>query len=121
MICSGRNAATGDYITVEFDEVIRNVTRGGPAPGDPDLWIAPGFIDIQVNGFAGVDFNIPETPQTGIQRALDLILSTGVTRCLPTVITGPPEDMVACLRNLARARRELLLGHAVAGFHVEGP
>jgi N-acetylglucosamine-6-phosphate deacetylase len=74
-----------------------------------------------VNGFAGVDFNIPETSQNDLQRALNLILSTGVTRCLPTVITGPPDDMIACLRNLARARRELTLGHAIAGFHVEGP
>ncbi len=122
MICSGKNSATGDYITVEFDEVIRKVTPSGSGEsGDDTLWIAPGFIDIQVNGFAGVDFNIPETSRSDIQRALDLILSTGVTRCLPTVITGPPEDMVACLRNLARARRELPLGHAIAGFHVEGP
>ncbi len=37
------------------------------------------------------------------------------------VITGPPDDMVNCLRNLAQARRELPLGHAIAGFHVEGP
>jgi N-acetylglucosamine-6-phosphate deacetylase len=122
MICSGRSAATDDFVTVEFDETIRKVTPGGSGEsGDADLWIAPGFIDIQVNGFAGVDFNIPETHRSGIQRALDLILSTGVTRCLPTVITGPPEDMVACLRNLAQARRELPLGHAIAGFHVEGP
>jgi N-acetylglucosamine-6-phosphate deacetylase len=125
MICSvvwsARNTATGDFVTVEFDEVIRSVTPAAPDDGDPNLWIAPGFIDIQVNGFAGVDFNIPETPQRDIRRALDLILSTGVTRCLPTVITGPPDDMVACLSNLARARRELPLGHAIAGFHVEGP
>ena len=117
MICSGRHTATGDLIEIEFDDVIRNVRLSGPE----DLWIAPGFIDIQVNGFAGVDFNRPDTPQGEIQRALDLILSTGVTRCLPTVITGPPDDMVACLRNLSRARRELPLGRAISGFHVEGP
>jgi N-acetylglucosamine-6-phosphate deacetylase len=86
-----------------------------------DSWIAPGFVDIQVNGFAGVDFNRPNVPVDQIARALDLILSTGVTRCLPTVITGPPDDMVACLRNLARARRELPKGRMISGFHVEGP
>lgn len=122
MICSGKNAATGEYIKIEFDETIRGVTPGGSSRSEnADLWIAPGFIDIQVNGFAGVDFNIPETSLTDIQRALDLILSTGVTRCLPTVITGPADDMVACLRNLARARQELPLGHMISGFHVEGP
>src|SRR6185295_18688310 len=118
MICSGRDVATGELVSVEFDEVIRSVR---PGSADDGLWIAPGFIDIQVNGFAGVDFNRPDTSQNEIQRALELIVSTGVTRCLPTVITGPADDMVACLKNLARARRELPLRNAVAGFHVEGP
>lgn len=119
MICSGRNTATGEFVSVEFDEVIRKLT---PAEADDrDLWIAPGFIDIQVNGFAGVDFNRPATTVPEIARALDLILSTGVTRCLPTVITGPPDQMVACLRNLTAARRELKYAQAIAGFHVEGP
>jgi N-acetylglucosamine-6-phosphate deacetylase len=117
MICSGRDTTTGDYIAVEFDDTIRKVRLAGPN----DCWIAPGFVDIQVNGFAGVDFNRPDTQTGDIERALQLILSTGVTRCLPTVITGPPDDMLACLRNLAHARRELPMGRAFAGFHVEGP
>lgn len=121
MICSGRDATTGDWIEVEFDEIIRDIRPAQPKGADNSSWIAPGFVDIQVNGFAGVDFNRPETPQTAIQNALDLILSTGVTRCLPTVITGPKDDMVACLRNLANAKRALPLGAAIAGFHVEGP
>jgi len=122
MICSGRNVATGEFVTVEFDNLIRKVTPGDPGNSvAADLWIAPGFIDIQVNGFAGVDFNRPHTHPADLQRALALIVSTGVTRCLPTVITGPPEDMLTCLRNLAQARGELPLGHAIAGFHIEGP
>jgi N-acetylglucosamine-6-phosphate deacetylase len=121
MICSGRNTATGDFVAVEFDETIRSVRAADPRASQTDTWIAPGFVDIQVNGFGGVDFNRPDTPPREIRRALDLILATGVTRCLPTVITGPREDMVACLRNLARARRELPMGRAIAGFHVEGP
>jgi N-acetylglucosamine-6-phosphate deacetylase len=118
MICSGKDFATDQPITVEFDETIRSIKSCGT---DSDVWIAPGFIDIQVNGFAGVDFNRPDTQQSEIQRALKLIVSTGVTRCLPTVITGPADDMVGCLRNLARAQRELPLRKAIAGFHVEGP
>jgi N-acetylglucosamine-6-phosphate deacetylase len=112
MICSGRDAATGDFVSVEFDDVIRKISSGPPT----DCWIGPGFVDLQVNGFAGVDFNRPETTPDEIHRALDLIVSTGVTRCLPTVISGPPDEMLGCLRNLARVS-----GPAIAGFHVEGP
>ncbi|HEY4085854.1 MAG TPA: amidohydrolase family protein [Bryobacteraceae bacterium] len=121
MICSGRDAATGEVLEIEFDEVIRSVRRVKPAGANADVWIAPGFVDIQVNGFAGVDFNRPLTPHAEIQKALELIVSTGVTRCLPTVITGPKDDMAGCLRNLAAAKKALPLGKAIAGFHVEGP
>jgi N-acetylglucosamine-6-phosphate deacetylase len=46
---------------------------------------------------------------------------TGVTRCLPTIITGPPDDMAGALRNLAEAREAFPEGLAMEGFHVEGP
>jgi N-acetylglucosamine-6-phosphate deacetylase len=47
--------------------------------------------------------------------------STGVTRFLPTVITGPPDAMLAALRNLARAKETLEEGASIEGFHIEGP
>jgi N-acetylglucosamine-6-phosphate deacetylase len=131
MKCSGRNVATGQFVTVEFDEIIREVRPREAATGESpdaenaepqdDLWIAPGFVDIQVNGFAGVDFNNPHASPDDISQALEMILSTGATRCLPTVITGGPDEMLACLANLRRAQLQLPHGKAIAGFHVEGP
>ena len=85
------------------------------------LITAAGFVDLQVNGFAGVDFNNPAITMADIARAIDAILGTGVTRFLPTVITGPPGAMAASLRNLRRAQVGLPRGKAIAGFHVEGP
>jgi N-acetylglucosamine-6-phosphate deacetylase len=80
-----------------------------------------GFIDLQVNGFAGVDFNSLAASPEDIARAIKTIFSTGVTRFFPTVITGPPDNMRAALKNLAAARATLEHGHAMEGFHVEGP
>jgi N-acetylglucosamine-6-phosphate deacetylase len=85
------------------------------------VWSAPGFIDLQVNGFAGVDYNCPTTPHDEIARSLRALFATGVTRFYPTVITGPPADMEAALRNLADAREGVENGEAIDGFHVEGP
>ncbi len=79
---------------------------------------SPGFIDLQVNGFAGADYNSPSTSLEEIARSLEVMLTTGVTRCLPTVITGSPENMLGALRNLSKAKEHL---PAIAGFHVEGP
>ena len=47
------------------------------------VYIAPGFIDIQVNGFAGVDYNDPATPHEEIARSLHVLFATGVTRFYP--------------------------------------
>ena len=102
--CSGRDAISGDRITIEFDEVIQHLDPAFSDEIAEDEYIAGGFIDIQVNGFAGVDYNAPDSPQEEIARSLKVMFSTGVTRCFPTVITGDPEKMLGALRNLARAR-----------------
>ena len=120
MICLGVDVATDESVALEFERAIVSIAASEPDETDT-LYLAPGFVDIQVNGFAGVDFNDPETSLDEIGRALDAMFSTGVTRCLPTVITGPPDEMLASLRNLRRAQTELPRGHAIAGFHVEGP
>ncbi len=87
----------------------------------PTAWIAPGWVDIQVNGFAGVDYNAPGTPHEEIARSIQVLYSAGVARFYPTVITGAPDDMIGALRNLTRAKEGLAEGVAMDGFHVEGP
>jgi len=105
---------------LEFDEVINHVD---PLlnPEDAAAWLAPGFVDIQVNGFAGVDYNSPTASHEEIARSIRVLFSTGVTRFFPTVITGPPDGMLGALRNLAVARESLKDGAAMEAFHVEGP
>jgi N-acetylglucosamine-6-phosphate deacetylase len=119
MICLAKNADTGQRLEIDFDSTIHSIRPKEADSGD--LYVAPGFVDLQVNGFAGVDFNNPKSSVEQIGKAIDAILATGVTRCLPTVITGPPAEMLASLRTLHRAKVSLPRGHAIAGFHVEGP
>jgi len=118
MKCFGRDIATGRGVEIRFGETIEAVVPSGESL---ELWIAPGWIDIQVNGFAGVDYNRAETPPEEIARSLEALFSTGVTRFYPTVITGSPQRMAGALRNLARCRGQLTHGEAIEGFHVEGP
>jgi N-acetylglucosamine-6-phosphate deacetylase len=118
MNCFGIDASTGSAVDIEFGETIVRASPAGRYEGD---FIAPGFIDIQVNGFAGVDYNQPNTPHSEIARSIHTLFATGVTRFYPTVITGAPHDMEEALRNLARAKDALPEGAAIDGFHVEGP
>jgi N-acetylglucosamine-6-phosphate deacetylase len=76
----------------------------------------PGFVDLQVNGFAGVDFTDPAISPERVLHAVSAIEATGVTRFLPTLITSSFEDFSFCARTLARAAH-----HAIAGLHMEGP
>src|SRR5580698_5773243 len=107
MKCSGHDVVTREHIEIEFDSVISHIdpvlapVAGG---GDEDIFVAPGFIDLQVNGFAGADYNSAATPHDEILRSIRTMFSTGVTRFFPTVITGPPSNMLGALRNLADAR-----------------
>lgn len=118
MNCTGVDITRGTPVQVTFDGTITSVEAGA---GRNDLFLSPGLIDIQVNGFLGVDYNNPTCSPEDIARSVRMLFSTGVTRFYPTVITGSPEDMAGALRNLTDARETLREGAAMDGFHVEGP
>ncbi|MBK5294860.1 MAG: N-acetylglucosamine-6-phosphate deacetylase [Acidobacteriia bacterium] len=119
--CFGLDAVSGAPTEIRFNQFLSGVDVLIEAP-PLDTWFAPGFIDVQVNGFAGVDYCSPNTAQEEIARSVHVIFSTGVTRFFPTVITGSVADMAGAIRNLARAKAALPLeGRAMEGFHIEGP
>ena len=119
---SGFSLSTNEAVSVSFDAVINRVEPVLSEDAHLLPFVAPGFIDLQVNGFAGVDYNAPAAPAEEIARSIDVMFSTGVTRFFPTVITGGPDMMMGALRNLARAKEKLPLhGQAMEAFHVEGP
>jgi N-acetylglucosamine-6-phosphate deacetylase len=76
----------------------------------------PGLVDLQVNGFGGVDFL--DADADGYRRAGEALLETGVTSYLPTLISSPAEELLAAMREIPRGngRRPRILG-----VHLEGP
>jgi N-acetylglucosamine-6-phosphate deacetylase len=84
--------------------------------------LLPGLVDLQVNGYAGVDFNSPDLTTADVRRVVEMLWSEGVTSFCPTVITGARKQMVGCLATLATAAREdEHIGSALVGTHLEGP
>ena len=120
MKCNGIDAVSGEQIEISFEEVIQAVD---PllSPLQESVYLAPGWVDLQVNGFAGVDYCSPASAQHEIAQSIRAMYATGVTRFYATVITGSHENMIGALANLAKARRTIPEGAAIAGFHVEGP
>jgi len=82
----------------------------------PDTILAPGFIDIQVNGGGGVLLNDAPT-EAGIRRIVAAHRKHGTTGLLPTLITDRVEVMEELARRTAVARQV----PGVLGFHLEGP
>jgi N-acetylglucosamine-6-phosphate deacetylase len=81
-----------------------------------------GLLDLQVNGYAGVDFNNSALTPDALDHALHAMLRAGVTHCLPTLITAPESELAARLQALDRAIRVGRLGPTmVLGIHLEGP
>ena len=97
---------------VSFEDA---VPLGIPAlPSDTIL--APGFIDIQVNGGGGVLLNDDPT-EAGVRRIVEAHRRTGTTGCLPTLIT----DRTDVVERLAAVAPGSLQISGVLGFHLEGP
>lgn len=85
-------------------------------------WKSAGLLDLQVNGFAGVDFNDETIRPEQVDHALRAMLATGVTTCLPTVITADFATLERRLRALDAALEESRMAAAmVPGLHLEGP
>jgi N-acetylglucosamine-6-phosphate deacetylase len=94
------------------------------APGD--CWIAPGFMDLQLNGYGGYDFNRrfwrDEQPGDAIPRIVEMAARAGTPQLCPTICTNSAEAMVEGLRDAARAREaDARLAAAIPAIHVEGP
>jgi N-acetylglucosamine-6-phosphate deacetylase len=120
MICNGIDVSSGASIEVSFDRAI-TVVDHLIHPLDDAPFITPGWIDLQVNGFAGVDYNSASSTHEDIALSIRAMFACGVTRFFPTVITGPPGSMSAALRNLANAKESIAGGSAMEAFHLEGP
>jgi N-acetylglucosamine-6-phosphate deacetylase len=82
----------------------------------------PRYVDLQINGYAGVDFNRDNLSDADLHLACELLRADGVGGVLATVITDELPRMMARLERIAAIRqREPLVREMIWGIHVEGP
>jgi len=87
------------------------------------VYIAPGLIDNQVNGFAGVSFCFAggQLSKEGIIKATHELWKKGVTTYLPTLTSNSREVLLRNFTLLAATKNDTALHGSVAGYHLEGP
>lgn len=116
----GRNPSTGEAIAITVEDGV--IAAIQTVDGANHEYVAPGLIDLQVNGFAGLDLNDGHLTPERVKTLADHLLSAGVTTFLPTLITAPEADIIRALTVIAEARRRFpSLARMVPFVHVEGP
>jgi N-acetylglucosamine-6-phosphate deacetylase len=110
------------YVVAEGG-LVTDVGEGAP-PREPDLGLpsgvlVPGLVDLQVNGYYGVDLASAGPEEWA--RVARRLPETGSTAFLPTFITGPVGELSASLRLAAEIAAGALAGARVLGVHLEGP
>jgi len=122
----GRHYQSGVLTDIVIAEgCIAAIEPAGALPaelGGPDVWLAPAFIDIQVNGFKGHDLNGPATTAADVAAVTRALWGAGVGLFCPTITTGPFDQLVRSLRAVAEAcEADPHIRQAVAMVHLEGP
>ena len=112
-------------VSIEIEDgKITQITRLKEVPDDfPQVIIAPGFFDNQVNGFAGVSFAFGGSDLTfdKVEKATQELWKKGVTTYFPTLTTNAQALLVKNLKILAAASDDEGCVVPIPGFHLEGP
>lgn len=81
-----------------------------------------GYVDLQVNGYADVDFNADVLAEDRVAAVCRRLREEGVAGILATVITADLDAMRRRLANIARAREaDAVAADVIWGIHIEGP
>jgi N-acetylglucosamine-6-phosphate deacetylase len=118
----GTGVLAPGYLTLSGG-LITEVSEG-PPPGPPDLELrtgvlVPGLLDLQVNGYYGVD--LADCDPEGWTLVARRLPETGTTAFLPTFITAPVARLATALRSAQKIAGAVTAGARVLGVHLEGP
>jgi N-acetylglucosamine-6-phosphate deacetylase len=120
----GRRYDTRESIAVDMaDGRICAIFAADPLVASETLpWLAPGLVDLQVNGFGGRAFNDPALTVEEVLRISCTLDRFGVTSYCPTVTTDSGDALLRAMTTLARAcEQSAEVACRVPGFHLEGP
>jgi len=126
----GKRFDTGEVATVTVaGGRIAGIEPGAVRPdiGGTEVWLAPGFCDIQINGYAGRDFNFDVWGQSVASNGVlydlrNLLAASGTALFCPTITTNSEQAIVGSLSAIAQALdADPPLERSIPGVHVEGP
>lgn len=122
MVIQGNSYWDGSAIEISFSEGIIDSISETQTSLDKNLIIGPGFTDIQVNGYGGIDYNEIQTDPLKLAEISRLLYQEGVTTHFPTIITNDPEQISRLIHQIVFLRKSDELSRmSIEGLHIEGP
>jgi N-acetylglucosamine-6-phosphate deacetylase len=119
-ILAGRDVFTGRSLSLTVEH--GRIAGRGPGPADATGWLAPGLVDLQVNGYAGHDLNAAGATAETVIAVTRALRAQGVTTFVPTLVTASHDRIAEALRTIAAARAaDRSARHAIPYVHLEGP
>jgi N-acetylglucosamine-6-phosphate deacetylase len=114
---------TGEPVIMHLENgIISDIQPKKEALYKPLPFIGPGLVDLQINGYKGLDFNTLPFSCDLVYQASQAVWEEGVTTFLPTVITNSDERITQALSIIAQACEENEeVRQTIAGIHLEGP
>lgn len=109
-------------VNVEIEnQQIQSINEVDYAPKG-NLYIGPGLIDLQVNGYKSIDFNTNPISESDIEQVAKELVKLGVTSFFPTIITNSKESIIESLQSIYKAcKNNSFLQKMIGGIHLEGP
>jgi N-acetylglucosamine-6-phosphate deacetylase len=122
MKIQGYSYRDGSAIEISFSEGIIDSISENQNGLEQDLILGPGFTDIQVNGYGGIDYNEIQSDPMNLAEISRLLYKEGVTTHFPTIITNDPEQISQLILQIVSLRKSDEFSRmSIEGLHIEGP
>ena len=120
---TGKLYSNNEVVSIQItDGIISGIRSDGKGTYDQDIYIGPGLIDTQVNGYASISFSQDKLSISDIENVTKSMWKEGVTTYFPTVVSSPHERIKNSFSVLARAIEENnRMKLSIPGFFLEGP
>lgn len=120
-VVSGIHYERGEHVNILISDGHVKEVSASPGRESDALYVAPGLIDNQTNGYVGINFQDELFSVERLRIAARSIWKDGVTTFIPTVVTESRENLLRNFRVLAKVCRDDYMAGSVPGFHLEGP
>lgn len=118
----GRHWRTGDWIEIRYNDHHIVSTESIQPDAAIQTWLAPGLLDLQINGYGGIDFQQDEISESDFIQATKALHRDGCPRFFLTLITSPWPEMIRRLTRFKSIRdSNPRLKQSCVGWHIEGP